>query len=201
MEQSVAETLIIIGRSGSGKGTQATLAAEYLGRRRPAAPVFYLETGNRLREFIRQPNCWSSQLAREIMNSGGFLPSFLAIKGWAELLVENLTGKEHLIIDGTPRTLIEAEALDTALTFYRRSSPTVLYLETSPEEVRRRLLLRGRDDDTSGGISRRLDLFEKDVRPILDFYRQRSVYRFIEINGDQSVEKVQTDILKQLEDL
>ena len=195
------QAFIFIGRSGCGKGTQASLLSDYLkqiGVVSDQHPLFYLESGEKFRQFIKGYS-HSSRLAKVVMNSGARQPDFLAVWNWSHILVENLMGDEHIIFDGTPRSLLEAKALETALTFYGFSQKTVIYLNVSNEWSSKRLLDRGRTDDQAlADITKRLEWFETDVLPAVDFYRQNSAYRFIELNGEQSIETIHQDLIKAL---
>lgn len=119
---------------------------------------------------------------------------------WGTVLLEELEDNMHLVFDGVARSLPEAEMLTTALEFYKREKPTVIYLDVSREWSEKRLLGRGRSDDVNiGKIDKRLDWFDKDVVPALDFFRKNPFYRFIEINGEQSIERVHSDIVAAYE--
>lgn len=192
------QTVIFIGRSGCGKGTQADFLMKHLkGQDLQERPIYYLESGAQFREFISGKS-HSSKRARQIYEHGERQPDFLAIWMWSHLLVENVTGEEHLIIDGTPRSMSEALALDTALQFYERKA-NIIYLHVSREWSQERLLARGRADDTTlSKINKRLDWFDRDVMPAVEHYRNNSAYNFIEINGEQGKEKVHEDIMEKL---
>src|SRR3989338_5838634 len=99
---SKLKTFIFIGRSGSGKGTQVELLIKKLKEENPDTPVYYMQTGESFREFIKG-NSYSSRRAREIIEAGQRVHSFSAIRLWANNFVENLNGNEHIIIDGSPR--------------------------------------------------------------------------------------------------
>src|SRR5689334_7971892 len=123
----VPQTFIFIGRSGCGKGTQAELLHKYLDENdKDGHLVFYLETGARFREFISRDN-FTAKLAKKVSDSGARQPDFLAVLMWANIVAENFTNEEHLIIDGTPRSVAEATVLDSAVKFYNRQNPTVVY--------------------------------------------------------------------------
>ncbi|MBI2097894.1 MAG: nucleoside monophosphate kinase [Candidatus Vogelbacteria bacterium] len=187
-------TFIFIGRSGSGKGTQAALLIKHL-QSQKAEPVIYLETGHYVRELINQPT-YSGQLARAVSASGERQPDFLAIYLWANFLVNNLAGNEHLVFDGTPRSLVEAQALDTAVAFYKSEKPRVIFLDISAVSARDRLANRGRPDDDKDGIEKRLGWYERDVEPVIDYYRRHSGYQFARIDGDQAVAAIHEEIKK-----
>lgn len=192
------KTFIIMGRSGCGKGTQAKILENFLKNQDPHRPIFHLETGARFREFIKG-DTYSSKLAAQVAETGGRQPDFLAIWNWAHLMLEELKGDEHMIIDGTPRSYEEALVLDTAMTFYGRIQPIVIYLDVSREWSRAHILSRaqkeGRNDDQgSSKIEKRLDWFETEVMRGIKYFEQSNGYHFIHVNGEQAIEKVAEDI-------
>ena len=194
------QTFIFIGRSGSGKGTQALRLIEYLKRESADQAVLYLETGNKFRSFIANDASWSARLAGEIINAGNRVPSFFAVWNWSDYFINNLKGDEHLIVDGSPRFLSEAESLDQAMTFYQRSKPVVIYLLVANHVATGRLQARGRgDDQKAGAIDSRLSWFDREVLPAVEFYRgQPDKYQLLEINGEQEIAEVTREILEQL---
>lgn len=190
--------LFFIGRSGCGKGTQAKKLVEDIQKADLDRKLFYVETGNRFREFVSE-NAHSSKLAKRVMDRSEAQPSFLAIWMWSNFLVSDFSGSEHLVFDGTPRTLIEAKALDGAREFYNWQTPIIVYLKVSRAWSRERLLSRGRKDDLRpGDIESRLDWFDRLVLPAVEYYRDNSNYRFLEINGEQEIEEVYQEILNSL---
>lgn len=196
------KTFIIIGRSGCGKGTQAAILDKFLKNEDPERKIFHLETGARFREFIKGSG-YTSKLASLVSDSGGRQPDFLAIWNWAHLMLEELTGNEHIIIDGTPRSYEEALVLDTAMTFYGRLRPVVIFLDVSREWSKQRLMSRaakeGRTDDQSEAkVEKRLEWFETEVMRAVRFFEQSNGYRFIHINGERSIEEVAEDIQERL---
>ncbi|MEK7081472.1 MAG: nucleoside monophosphate kinase [Patescibacteria group bacterium] len=191
------QTFIFIGRSGCGKGTQAILLREHFKKQNPGADIFYLETGAEFREFINSKN-YSSELSARIYLSGDRQPDFLAIFIWSQVLIKNLKGGEHLIIDGTPRSAHEAEILHTALSFYERKNPVVIYLNISVEAAEERLRARKRIDDKDDKKNdKRLNWFETDVSPAIDFLKNNPRYRFLEVDGENSPEEIHEEIIKK----
>ena len=192
------ETFIFIGASGSGKGTQVALLKEYLAKKEPESPIFYVQTGEHFREFIKG-DTYAAHIAREVQERGDLQPSFLAMWLWSELFVKNLTGNEHIILDGAPRTLSEAHHLDIAMKFFKREQPVVIYLKVHREWSFKHLMARaekeGRKDDTADSINRRLDWFDHDVVPAINYYRRDRDYDFIEVNGERSIEEVHREII------
>ena len=195
------ETFIFIGASGSGKGTQVNLLKQELKKRDPETPIFYVQTGEYFREFMKGDS-FAARAAREAIEHGELLPGFVAMWMWSDTFVKNLTGNEHLILDGSPRTRDEAEHLDVAFKFFGRVQPKVIYIEVSPEWSTSHMLERaekeGRKDDSAESIKRRLAWFARDVLPAVEYYRRDRDYDFIKINGEQSVEAVQQEISQKV---
>lgn len=189
------QTYIFYGRSGSGKGTQAELLIKKLEASQDR--VVYIETGARLREFIKEVGL-TQELTSQVMNAGGLLPSFLPIWIWTHTFVRNLNGKEHLILDGLARRAYEAPILHEALKFYNRSNPVVVVINVSRAWSKERLLARGRVDDKGIDIEKRLDWYESNVLPTIDFYRNNDYYTVLDIDGEQPIEKVHADIMQAL---
>lgn len=190
---------VFIGRSGCGKGTQGKLLLEYLSEKQDRTnEILYLETGDRFRDFIKS-DAYSNQLSRAVMISALPQPSFLAVWMWAHILVEDLTAEHKvLILDGTPRSLIEAQALDTAFKFYGFTDLAVVHLDVSREWSRSHLLKRGRKDDNPIDIDKRLDWYETDVMPALDFYLNDPKYNYLKLNGEESIESIHSAIIARL---
>ena len=191
-------TFIFMGRSGSGKGTQAKLLIEELKRRDGASPIFYLETGKFFRDYVSRDG-YANKLTKEIVEGGGRVNSFIAIWIWTNALVENLRGNEHLVVDGSPRTIQEAQIMDTAVDFYKRANPTIVYINTSRAWCEARLSERHRNDDlTIEHIRRKLDWFESDVEGAIWWYRNQNKYKFVEINGERPIAEINREIVAKV---
>jgi len=188
------KTFIFFGRSGCGKGTQAQLLIKHLEGVQKGERVVYIETGAKLREFIKEVGL-AQELTSKIMSEGGLLPSFLPIWIWTHTFIRNLNGKEHLVLDGLSRRAYEAPILHDALKFYNREKPTVIVINVSKEWSKQHLLSRGRADDKTNDIDARLEWYDTNVMPTIDFFRQNDYYKVIDINGEQSIEKVNADII------
>jgi adenylate kinase len=191
-------TFLFIGRSGCGKGTQGAYLREYLEANHTEHPTFYLEMGERYRSFINEDN-YTAELARGIQLAGGLQPEFLSVWMWAGIFIESLTGNEHLIIDGTPRRPREAFVIDSAFKFYGRTLPTIIHINVSEAWAKDRLRARGRNEDSDEEkIAKKMKWFEIEVAPAVEFFRDSRTYNFLEINGEQPIEKVRADILEKI---
>jgi adenylate kinase len=192
------KVFIFIGRSGCGKGTQVKLFSEKFKEDKPDQSFCYLESGKKFRDFISEET-YSSRLSREAMDEGILQPEFLAVWAWSNLIVENLKKEDNLILDGTPRKLREAHILETAFDFYRFKDIYVIHLDITREESKKRLGERGRfDDKDPEDVEKRLEWFDNEVIPVIDFYINSTRYKYIHINGEQEMEAIHEEILLKL---
>lgn len=188
------QTIIFLGQSGSGKGTQARQLKQLFLERASETPVLHIETGDHFRKYLKEPGYTWDQ-ARLVARKGYLQPNFLAVWVWASEFVSKFTGNEHVIFDGAPRTLSEAKILNGALSFYNRPNIAIIFLKVSHGWAEDRLRGRGRTDDVSADvINHRLSWYEEEVVPVIDFYRNETKYRFFEIDGEQTPEQVSSDI-------
>lgn len=191
------QTFIFAGPSGSGKGTQVDLLKQYLAKKAPETPQFSSYTGDGFRALMKGATL-ASRLSREIQEAGGLQPEFLAIYLWADNLIKNVTGKEYLFIDGSPRKIAESMVLDSAMQFFKRSPVHVILVNVSSAEAKRRLLLRARHDDKETEINRRLSWYKDEVMPAINYLRDRPGYVFHDIDGEQTPAEVHHATIKAL---
>ncbi|NQV87984.1 MAG: nucleoside monophosphate kinase [Parcubacteria group bacterium] len=191
------QTFIFIGRSGCGKGTQADLLTAHLCEHDNLCKTLHIETGSFLREFVKGDS-YTQKLSKKILDEGALMPESVMVALWENYLFDNYTGKENLIFDGAPRKLHEAQLLDSALKFYSIKKPNIIYMNVSREWSEKRLLGRARKDDKPEVIERRLDWFDSEVMPTVNFYKNNSDYNFLDINGEQTIEEVNKEIIAKL---
>ena len=197
-QEKSPSTFIFIGRSGCGKGTHVDLFLKEFKELKPDESFCYIESGKKFRDFI-EGTTYSSELSKKIMEEGKLHPEVLAVWVWANLMLENLKKGDHLVLDGTPRKLREAHVLETAFGFYGLNRIYVIHLDITREETKRRLALRGRfDDKDPKDVEERLDWFDNEVAPVIDFYKNNSRYEYIHINGERPIEEVHQEILERL---
>lgn len=188
---------IFIGRSGSGKGTQAELLKKSL-EEKGVEKVLHVTTGDGFRTFIEQ-DTYISRLSREVNTTGALQPEFLAVYNWANIFVHTLQGGETILLDGAPRKPFEVHVLHSAITFMGYEKPIVVYVDVSEGWARERLVGRGREDDKNGEeIERRLSWFETEVLPTFQVYLDDPRYTVLHINGEQTVEEVHAEILSKV---
>ncbi len=185
-----------MGLQGSGKGTQLRLLKERLAKDSERS-IVHFDAGASLREFFAAGG-YTQEKVKASMSRGEIQPVFLPAFLWASCFITRITGDEHILVDGSPRSLLEGELLDGALKFYGRKTPTVIFLNVSEPVAMERLLKRGRHDDTEEGIRERFRWYREIAMRTVDFYRGRPEYRVLDINGEQTPEEVDADIKKKL---
>ena len=184
--------VLLLGPQGAGKGTQAKrIAADY--------GLPHIATG----EMLRDAMAAGTPLGREvkpIYDSGGLVPDDLMI----ELIRERLSqpdAEDGFVLDGFPRTFVQAEALDAMLRDIGRPISLVLELqvpdEVAIERLGRRAELEGRADDTPEAIRRRLALYHEETEPLIEYYRSRG--NVVGIHGDRDENSVFAEIQQALE--
>ena len=187
------QTFVFIGRSGSGKGTQAQLIIKYL-EKTTGQKTLYVQTGAEVRKFVTGDS-FTQRLSKIENDKGGFQPEFVIAYTFAKQFIEEFTGEQNIVIDGSPRKIHEAGILHSVFSFYGIPKPYIVYIHIEKEESERRLLARGRPDDTVEDIAFKNEWYESRVAPTVEYYRNNPHYNFIEVNGAQSVEKIHEDIV------
>ena len=186
--------ILLLGPQGSGKGTQAQrIAADF------AIP--HIATG----DIIRAMKSADSPLGRElkaVYDRGDLVADDLMIR-----LIEDRLGQDDaslgFILDGFPRTLAQAEALDDLLLELGRDLDVVFEFQLSdPETLRERLLKRareeGRSDDTPQAIERRLELYWEQTAPLVEYYRSKHG-NVVGIHAERTVDEVYREVQDCLE--
>lgn len=200
METPEKKFFILIGRSGGGKGTQADLLRGYL-EGKGHALVTHITTGGNFRKFIGEDS-YIARLAKQINDTGGLQPEFLAVWNWSNIFINSLSGSETVILDGAPRKPFEVSVLHSAITFLGYKKPVVVYLDVSESVSRNHIKNRGRaDDQKEEDVSSRMNWFETDVLPALELYRNDPRYHLIHVNGNQTIEEVHKELITKLESL
>jgi len=184
--------VVFIGPQGAGKGTQGRLiASEY------AIP--HVATGDMLRAAMADGSELGQQV-RPIYDSGRLVPDNLMIA----LIRERLSGedaREGFVLDGFPRTMAQADALEETLREIGRDLDVVFEFQIPDEVGRERMLKRaaeeGRTDDTPEAIDERLRLYHEETKPLIEYYRTRG--NLVGVHGDRPVTQVFSEIQQTLE--
>jgi len=179
--------LILVGPPGSGKGTQSALLAEHVG-------LATLSTGELLRSVASQRTLLGQRVA-SFVESGALLPDRLLLDVLREPLQQLRNTGDGFVLDGFPRTVAQAVALDEMLA--PEPVDFAVQLVVDARVVARRLASRGRADDNASAIERRLVAFERETRPVIERYRCSG--RLVAIDGHQPVEDVYGEIIEALE--
>jgi adenylate kinase len=189
--------IILIGRSGCGKGTQAKLLVEHIKKSDSNRGVMYVQNGAEFRDFIKGDSA-TAKLSAAAYATGVLQPEFLAVHMWTRALVRDYHGTEHMVLDGMPRKFHEAGVLESAFDFFGISKLIIVHLNVSAAWSTERLLARGRTDDTHGDVESRMKWYESDVVPAIEYYRKNPKYQFVEVNGEQPVADVFTEMLQKV---
>lgn len=192
-------TIIFIGPQGSGKGTQIERLAAVMAEKDPARRVVDIQTGRRFRALAAKRETYADKKIADSLDSGELQPDFITHLLWGQAMLDQLDDKSHLLIDGFPRTVTQADVLEDALDFFEREHIHVINLDTPEEVVRTRMQERARADDTTDSIETRLRWYREDTLPVLDFYRVRPDTTVHDIDGTDSIDGVHEQIIVALE--
>jgi len=169
--------LVILGRQGSGKGTQCVRLVEAYG-------MVHVSTGDMLRSAVAA----GTELGREaqaIMDAGDLVPDEVVNGIVAERLAMPDVVEHGVILDGFPRTPVQAQALEDMLDSTGTPLCGALNLDVPVDVVIGRMLERGRVDDTEEAIRLRLDLYESETAPLLSWFEDRGMLTVVDGLGSE----------------
>lgn len=186
--------IVLFGAPGSGKGTQGALIAEKYG-------FLHLSTGLMLRDEVKK----GSELGKEIdkyISKGDLVPNEMM----CSILKEELNiyiNEKGIIFDGFPRTISQAEFLDIILKENGLKIDLMVDIQADEDILIKRLIKRGtmshRSDDTHDTILKRLKIYEKETKPIIDYYKKTNRYNsVVSIN---SIEDTFENIVNLIENI
>ena len=193
------KTVIFIGPQGSGKGTQIDQLKQLLEKNDPERAVVDIQTGRRFRALAAKGEGYTEQHVGKTMDSGVLQPLFLSVGLWADAMREHVDDVCHLLIDGFPRTVDEAQVLESAWDFYDRTAISVINLDTPEDVVRERMQERARLDDTEASIEARLQWYRDEVLPVVDYYRAHQRATVHDVDGTASIADVHQAIVTALQ--
>lgn len=172
--------ILATGLPGSGKTTQAKLLAQDLG-------LCFVKTGEILRELAAQDNEQGRSI--KVTLDQGELVDDAAVAAVVKAELLKPSCQSGFVMDGYPRSLNQ-------LSVYDPGFDQVIYLKISERVARQRLLERGRHDDTTEVINNRLKVQQQTLSELIDYFRSKQ--KLVEIDGEQPVEVVTSQILDQL---
>ena len=174
-----------MGAPGAGKGTQAELLSQ-------TYSYLHLSTGELLRKEIEMNTTLGRQV-KDIINKGELVSDELVLK----IVRQNLNkDNQGWILDGYPRNLSQANSLNKVLIEINQPLEVVFYLDIPEEVLIKRLLLRGRKDDTEETIRTRVEIYKETTEPLVQYYRDLSLLEYI--NADSDLKKISSDIKRKM---
>ena len=179
--------IVIFGPPGAGKGTQSNLLVKKYN-------LHQLSTGALLRKEIKNKTELGSKIS-SIINDGN-LVSDKIVGDLIEKHISNKNYKNRLIFDGYPRNLAQARNLYTVLTKYEQKIDIVLKLSVSLEVIKKRILerktLEKRADDNEAIAIKRFEMYEANIKPVIDFYDQSNLLKVVK--GEGSITEISNEI-------
>lgn len=163
--------LIFLGAPGSGKGTQAGSLVTQFG-------LAHVSTGDILRAAVANKTALGLE-AHSFMSAGKLVPDAVVIGIIGERLLQPDCANGFLL-DGFPRTVPQAEALAQILDTLGKQLSRVIYLEVGEEELFKRLLARGRSDDSAETVRERLTVYQNQTAPLIEHYGRLGLLARIE---------------------
>lgn len=174
--------LILFGPPGAGKGTQANFIADKYN-------VAHISTGDVLREAVKNQTEVGLH-AKSFMDKGELVPDTVVI----EIIKQKLSSLDNMkfMLDGFPRTVPQAEALDAMLGELGVNLDVVVFLDVDDEEVVQRIMkrqeLENRQDDSEDVVRNRLNVYREQTSPLGEFYNNKGILK--KINGIGSVDDI-----------
>ena len=186
--------LVIFGPPGAGKGTQSGYIAKKF-------KLYQLSTGELLRNEIKNNTSLGKQISSTI-NSGNLVSNEL-VSNLIEKYLSDKTYQNKIIFDGYPRNLIQAQTLNDSMIKYNQKIHIVLRLtvslDTIIKRIKERSALEKRDDDSEEIAIKRYETYEKNIKPVIDFYKQSNLLKVV--NGESSIIEINNEISALIESI
>lgn len=183
--KSIMKDIVLFGIQGSGKGTQSTLLQELYGDR-----LSYFSSWDIFRALKSHPNAIGDYLSNKL-ELGQLITDEVTISLFRFYFSTLVSDKKSMLLDGYPRTL--AQLVDLVQTCLHSQREVVgIYFELSREEAKKRMLWRGRADDTPESVDKRLDLFFQKTLPNIELFEK--FFPVIRIDASPSIEEVHEQV-------
>tara|TARA_B100000242_G_scaffold282611_1_gene244042 strand:+ start:118 stop:666 length:549 start_codon:yes stop_codon:yes gene_type:complete len=177
--------LLFLGAPGAGKGTQAELLSQNYS-------YLHLSTGELLRKEIEMKTILGRKV-KDIINSGELVSDELVLQIVRQNLDKNNKG---WILDGYPRNLSQVKSLNEVLAEINQPLEIVFYLDIPEEVLIKRLLLRGRKDDTEETIIKRIKIYKETTEPLIQYFDDLSLLECIK--ADRDLKTISSDIKRKM---
>ncbi len=193
------QVFIIMGRSGSGKGTQIELLRTHLKETQPNINQQYYNCGDKFREFFKADSHFS-RLVKQSIAEGNYQPDFFATTLLFSDIFKTVNTTDHLFFDGYPRSLAQLYELQALLAYLDKTNAIVIDISVTREEVVRRILLRstGRADDSKEGALKRQEEYDRAVVPVMEAIKTDPFFTYLEIDGMPTPDQVHQNVLQAL---
>ncbi len=179
--------VVMLGAPGSGKGTQAELLAKALG-------VPAISTGDMLRQAVAQGDPLGHRV-KDVMASGALVDDAL-MSEVVRTRLEREDARTGFLLDGYPRTTVQAATLDGLLADARSGLDAVVLLDVPEDVLVRRAVARRRADDSENVVRERLRVYREKTEPLVSHYSERGLLR--RIDGDREIASITAGILRAL---
>ena len=184
--------LVIFGPPGAGKGTQSNFIVKKF-------KLYQLSTGDLLRKEVQSKSNLGIEIT-SIINSGKLVSDEIVSK-LIENYLSNEKYKNKLIFDGYPRNLKQANNLEYLLKKNKQQISIVLNLSVSLETVKKRIserkIIEKRKDDDEAVAIKRYETYEKNIKPVIDFYKKSNLLKVV--NGEGSITEINSEISALIE--
>ena len=182
-EQIGRMRIIMLGGPGSGKSTYTEYLIKHF-------DITHIYPGGMLRKEIEK-GTEIGQIAKDIVSKGEFVPNQIVLDLISKKVEESPKG---YVLDGWPRYMKQVQDMEKAEIGYDYA----VFLNVSTEEVMRRLLARGRADDTEEIIKNRIELYKKETGPVVEYFRNKPGYIEVQAEGG-TPEETANEIIRKIE--
>ena len=187
--------IVLLGPPGAGKGTQAKKICQ-------SKELFHFSTGDILRNEVKQKSSIGQEI-ESIINAGKLVNDRIILSIVERIISEESSRNNGILFDGFPRNLDQANSFGRLLVKKEKKINVVLHILIEKDEILKRIQKRqveeNRKDDSIEVLKSRIDVYLKETAPLIDLYRKKNILKTF--NGMQSIEDVNKDLSKSLDEL